>query len=295
MHLVRRGQRGDVVRVHPGWVRSAYWLVLGSLAAAVGYAALAHIHQYTEGPAVVQFTGRSEVIAHEVGTIASLDAERGQRVERGQVLARLHDAEQVGQLKTLETEFESRLVAYLQSPADPAIKQALGQIRSARDSARLGVESKTLRAPTAGIVKEVLVRNGQRVEPGTVVVSIIDASSAENLKVIAFLPGGERPRLHAHQPLRLTLPGYRGAELASEVRAISEVLGATEARAQFLGNRLGDSLPLAGTVVVVEARLASPAFQADGETFELHDGMIGLAEVQLQSRSLLESLIPGLR
>jgi len=295
VHLVRRGQRGDVVRVHPGWVRAAYWLVLGSLAAAFTYAAVAQVHQYAEGTAVVQFTGRSELIAHEAGTIASLDARRGQHVERGQVLARLHDAEQVGQLKSLETEFESKLVAYLQSPADPAVKQALGQIRSARDSARLGVEARTIRAPQAGIVKEVLARDGQRVEPGTVVLSIVETTSAEGLKVIAFLPGGERPRLRAHQPLRLTLPGYRGAHITSEVRAISEVLGAAEAHARFLGTRLGDSLPLAGTVVVVEARLTSPEFEADGETFQLHDGMIGLAEVRMQSRSLLESLIPGLR
>jgi hypothetical protein len=47
-------------------------------------------------------------------------------------------------------------------------------------------------------------------------------------------------------------------------------------------------------VVVVEGRVSSPTFEADGETFQLHDGMIGQAEVQLQSRSVLESVIPGL-
>jgi multidrug efflux pump subunit AcrA (membrane-fusion protein) len=295
MSLVRRGQRGDVVRVHPGWVRSAYWLVLGSLAAAIAYGAVAQIHQYAEGAAVVQFTGRSDLIAHEAGTIASLDAVRGQAVAEGQVLARLHDAEQVGQLRTLETEFESKLVAYLESPSDPAVKQALGQTRSARDSARISVESRTIRAPHAGVVKHVLVRNGQRVEPGTVVLSLVENSSTEGLKLLAFLPGDERPRLRAHQPLRLTLPGYRGARITSEVRAISEVLGAAEARARFLGDRLGDSFPLSGTVVVVEARLDSAEFESDNERFQLHDGMIGLAEVQMQSRSLFQSLIPGLR
>ena len=295
VHLVRRGQRGDVVRVHPGWIRAAYWLVLAALSAAVLFAALAHVHEYAEGASVVLFTGRSELIAHEAGTIASLDAARGLRVQRGQVLARLHDAEQVGQLRTLEREFESVLVAYLQSPSDPAVKQALGQIRSQRDSARLGVESRTIRAPHAGVVKEVLVRNGQRVEVGSVVLSLVEDPVAEGLKVIAFLPGSERPRLRAHQPLRVTLPGYRGVYLESEVRAISEVLGAAEAKVRFLGDRLGDSLPLAGTVVVVEGRLRSPSFESDGETFQLHDGMIGHAEVQLQSRSVLTSLIPGLR
>jgi multidrug efflux pump subunit AcrA (membrane-fusion protein) len=294
VHLVRRGQRGDVVRVHPGWVHAAYWLVLASLLALVGFAALAHVHEYAEGAAVVQFTGRNELIAHEAGTIASLEAVRGQRVERGQVLARLHDADQVGQLRTLETEFESKLVAYLQSPSDPAVKQALGQIRSQRDSARLSVESRAIRAPHPGIVKEVLVRNGQRVELGSVVASIVADAGAEGIKVIAFLPGGDRPRLRAHQSLRVSLPGYRGVYLESEVRAISEVIGAAEARARFLSDRLGDSVPLTGTVVVVEGRLSSPTFEADGETFQLHDGMIGQAEVRLQSRSVLESVIPGL-
>lgn len=295
MNLVRRGQRGDVVRVHPGWVRAAYWLVLASLCAAITYAALAQVHEYSEGAAVVQFTGRRDLIAREAGTIASLGVVRGQRVAQGQVVARLHDAEQVGQLRTLETEFESKLVAYLQSPSDPSVKQTLGAIRSQRDSARLSVESRTIRAPDSGVVKEVLVRNGQRVDPGTQILTMIGSASDEEIQVIAFLPGDQRPRLLQHQPFRLTLPGYRGAHITSEVRAISEVLGAAEARARFVGERIGDSLPLAGTVVAVEARLRTPEFEADGEKFQLHDGMIGRAEVQMQSRSLLQSLIPGLR
>src|SRR5262249_29588037 len=164
--------------------------------------------------------------------------------------------------------------------------QALGQIRSQRDSARISVESRTIRAPHAGTVKEVLVRNGQRVEPGTLVATIVENPGSEGLKVIAFLPGGQRPRLRAHQAMRITLPGYRGAHLETEVRAVSEVFGAAEARTRFLGERFTDSLPLAGPIVVVEGRLSSPEFEADGERFQLHDGMIGLAEVQMQSRSL---------
>ena len=56
-----------------------------------------------------------------------------------------------------------------------------------------------------------------------------------------------------------------------------------------------DSVPIAGQVVVVEARLASPTFVSDGKTYQLHDGMIGVAEVELESRSVLETLVPGLR
>jgi hypothetical protein len=295
VHLVRRGQRGDVVRVHPGWVGGTYWLVVASLAAAVTYAAIAPVHQYAEGAAVVHFTGRSELLAHEAGTIDSLDVVPGQKVQRGQILARIHDTEQVGQLDTLGTEFEHKLVACLQAPADPQVPQALGEIRSRSDTARLGVEARTIRAPEGGVVKAVLARNGQRVTPGTVVLSMVADTSAEGLQVIAFLPGRERPRLRAEQALRLTLPGYRSVRITSAIHAISEVIGASEARARFLGDRLGDSLPLTGAIVVVEARLTSPEFEADGEKFQLYDGMIGVAEVQTQSRPLLQSLMPELR
>jgi membrane fusion protein (multidrug efflux system) len=295
VNLVQRGQHGDVIRVHPAWIRAAYWLVLASLTVAVAYAALAQVPNYAQGVGVVRIAGRNEVIAHAAGTVASLDAASGQRVERDQVLARLYDAEEVGQLAALDAELEGKLVTYLQTPADPAAKQALGEARSARDRARLRVESHTIRAPYAGIVREVFVRGGQRVEAGSAVLSLGDRAGDEELTVTAFLPGSERPRLRTHQQLRIKLAGYRGDHITAEVRAVSDVLGAAEARARFLGERFADSLPATGTVVVVEATLASSAFEADGQMFHLHGGMMGVVEVRLESRSLLRRLIPGLR
>jgi CheY-like chemotaxis protein len=296
MHLVRRGHRGDVVRVHPNWVRSAYWLVLAALVAAVGFAALAHVHQYAEGPAIVIATGRTELIAPDGGTISALAVVRGQHVAAGQIVARLHDTNDAGRLKSLDADFERRLIAYLLSPADPAVRQALSVTVTERDSARSSVESHQIRASHAGIVDEVMVRNGQHVDPGKVVITTVERADSAGFKVIAFLPGSERPRLHSHQSIRLVLPGYRNAVITAEVRAISnEVLGANEARARWLDDRVGDSLPMTGPVVAVEARLASSMFDADRQQFALHDGMTGMAEIELTSQSLLESLLPGAR
>jgi multidrug resistance efflux pump len=226
--------------------------------------------------------------------VTSIDVVRGQAVKPGDVLVRMYDTAEAGRLRGLDLEFERKLVAYLQTPADPTVRQALSQIVSERESVKATVEARVIRARRAGIVKEVMVRNGQRVDPGKVVLSIVERGAVEGLKVLAFLPGGERPRLRANQELQLILPGYRGARITSTVRAISDVLPAGEARGLYLGDRAqADSLPLSGTVVVVEGILATAEFEADGQTYTLSDGMIGRAEVQLASHSVLESLLPG--
>ncbi|MCW5809022.1 MAG: HlyD family efflux transporter periplasmic adaptor subunit, partial [Deltaproteobacteria bacterium] len=296
MSLVRRGARGDVVRVHPGWVRAAYWLVLLSLAGAVSFAAFARVHQYAEGPAIVRFTGRSDVVALEGGTITALDVVRGQAVAEGEVLARLYDAEQLTRLRGLDTEFERKLVTYLQTPADPVTRRDLAAIVSQRETARASLASRVIRAPRAGTVKEVYVANGKVVQPGKVVLSLVEAGAAEGLSVVAFLPGSERPRLRPRQRLLLALPGYRGVRIPAEVRGVSsEVLGAAEARTRYLGERVGESFPVEGNVVVIDAVLASEQFESDGQVFSLHDGMVGLVEVQLASKSVLETVIPGFK
>jgi membrane fusion protein (multidrug efflux system) len=245
---------------------------------------------------VIRFTGRNDVVAYEGGTISSLEVAPGQRVEEGAVLVHMHDSEEAARLRGLEMEHDRKLVAYLQTPAEPSVRQALSQIVSQLESAKATVESRVIRAQHAGTVREVMVRNGQRVDSGTVVMSIVQNGTVEGLSVLAFLPGGERPRLHAHQPLTLTFPGYRGARIHTTVRAIStEVLGANDAKARYLGARVGESVPIAGTVVVVEAILDSPEFSSDGETYKLSDGMIGLAEVQLASHTVLQTMLPGLQ
>jgi membrane fusion protein (multidrug efflux system) len=290
--LVRRGARGDVVRVHPGWVRAAYWLVLGALGGAITFAALAHVHQYAEGGAIVQFTGHDDVVAYEGGTISSLDVAPGQAVAAGQVVARLYDVQLDAQLRTATTNFEDHLVAYLQSPSDQAVKDSLAAAVTARKQADELARSRTLVASRKGVVKDVFVRSGQHVEAGKTLLTILRDGEPELGLVVAFLPGAERPRLHVHQPLTLTLPGYRGARLTSQVTAISSVMPAKDAKTQWPAS---ENLPMADPVVVVESTLSTTHFEADDQRYDLHDGMSGIGEVQLASHSVLEIVIPGLK
>lgn len=294
-HLVRRGQRGDVVRVHPAWIHAAYWLVVVFVLGGLGFAAVAQVHKWSEGAAVVRVTGRTDVSTYEGGTITQLSVVRDQAVTEGQELARLHDSEQVAALRAQNTEFERKLVAYLQTPGDPAVKQALGAIVSARENARAASEARVIRAPRDGIVKSLHVARGQRVEPGKTILSLVASGAEEGMSVYAFLSQADTSQIDIGQRLRLTIPGYRGAYVEAQVAAVSEPKGAADARDLYLGERFKDAVPIAGQVVVVEARLASPTFESDGKTYQLHDGMIGVAEVELESRSVLETLVPGLR
>jgi multidrug efflux pump subunit AcrA (membrane-fusion protein) len=292
-HMIKRGARGDVVRVHPGWINAAFWLVLLAVGALVGFAAVARVHQYAEGPSVVRVTGRDDLIAYDGGSVTSIEVATGQTVAEGQVLIRLHDTEQANKMRGLDAEFERKLVAYLQTPADPSVRSALSALVSQRESARANLDARVIRASHDGIVRDVLVTIGQRVEPGKVVASIARKDAREGLSVLAFLPGGERPRLRSGQLLRMTLPGYRGAAVETRVRAISsDVIGAAEAKARYLADRLGDSVPIAGAVVVVEAELPKE-FASEGRSYELHDGMVGRTEVRLESRTVLETAITG--
>jgi multidrug efflux pump subunit AcrA (membrane-fusion protein) len=293
-HFVRRGHRGDVVRVHPGWIHAAYWLLVVFVLGGAAYAAVAQVHKWSEGPAVVRVTGRTDVTTYEGGTIIALAVAPDQAVTAGQELARLHDSEQAAILRAQSTEFERTLVAYLQTPGDPAVKQALSGLVAARDSARARSEARVIRAPHDGVVKSLHVAPGQRVEPGKTILSLVERGAEEGLSVYAFLPQADTSQIAAGQRMRFTLPGYRGAYVELRVDAISEPMGAADARDRYLGDRFKDSVPIAGQVVVVQSRLATPTFSSEGETYQLHDGMIGAAEVQLESRSVLQMLVPGL-
>ena len=76
-------------------------------------------------------------------------------------------------------------------------------------------------------------------------------------------------------------------------RFTNEMLGPQEAVRRYLGGRFAEATQIAGPVVVVEGTIATTSFVDSGETFEIPDGMSGLAEIKLKSESMLKTLIVG--
>ena len=287
-----RGKQGDVVRVSPDWVRWIYWPLLVLLLVSAVILIVGRVDQYSTGAAVVRTSGRGEVTANVSGTVISVEVSPGQRVERDQVLARLHDAGEVDDLARLEDELHTQLRNRMLDPSDAAASQAVRTLRSQVQNARAQLERRIIRAPRSGSVSDVRIRAGQHLRAGDLVVSLVNDDSA--LSVIALLPGGDRPQFKPGMLIRLELAGYRYAYQYARIRSVGdEIIGPAEAR-RYLGGRISDGIALAGPVVVVEATLPGSTFVADDITYEYHDGMQGIAEVRVRSKRVIVALIPQL-
>ena len=172
----------------------------------------------------------------------------------------------------------------------PAGRQVLGFYSSGRSG-----EEAWIRAPIAGLVREVHVRVGQHFAPGDVLLTLYEPSRERKTTVIALLPAHHRPFLQEGMEMRLELTGYRHAFQTADIKRVSSAaLGADMVR-QYLGRDLADTVQVQGPVVWVRACLDSTSFEVDGQALELFHGMQGTAAVAVRREPILLALIPWLR
>lgn len=284
---------GDLLRADPGWMQWTYRLLLAVLVVTLLFSVLGRVREYASGPAVVRLGGRTDLRATASGTVSEVLAAHGEPIAAGQVLVRLHGAQEAAELARIEREIELQLINRLRDPSDTAAERSLLSLRAERELARSRVAERELRAPAAGAVEDVRVRPGQPVAPGQVLVTLGGPDGERT--VIALLPGEYRPQLKPGMELRMELQGYRYAYQNLTVADVgSEVVGPAEAR-RYLGDEIADAATLGGAVVLVTARLPSLTFEAEGRTRRYHDGMWGKAEVKVRSEPILVALIPALK
>ena len=292
-YVAAAAREGDWLRLSPRWTNATFWLLVGLVAAFLVYSLVGTVDEHSTGPAVVRLSGRTEVTASQEGLVTAVEVRPGDRVAAGQPLVRFQSAREAAELERIEHEWELQLVEHLRDLSAPAPSQALIALQAERDLARARLDERVVRAPRAGVVRDVRSRPDQRVVPGAILLSLTGAASRPSL--MALLPGEHRPLLRAGMPLTLELRGYGHAPQHLAITAIAEeVVGPEEAR-RLLGPEVAAAIPLDGPLVLVEARLPGATFEAGGERYELHDGMWGTAEVRVRSEPLLAALVPGLR
>jgi membrane fusion protein (multidrug efflux system) len=262
--------------------------------AAISYGSVARVAEYAEGPAMVRVEGRLDLTASTGGIVIGVDVQPGSEVQAGQVLVRFQTESERQDLIQIERELELKLVRLLLHPADEGTRQALSALRASRERAEARLRERSVVAPRSGVVRNLRIRPGQLLHPGDPILTLVDEATS-SYAVLALVPGQFRPMLKPGQPLRFKLEGFSRMPDTLRVESVGdEVVGPSEAR-RYLGQEVGDTVAMQGSLVLVRARLPRTTFTADGRTYRYYDGIPGKVDIRVRSLRLLVMLFPPLR
>ena len=103
------------------------------------------------------------------------------------------------------------------------------------------------------------------------------------------------PQVRPGSVMRFEVTGYRYAYQDLTVTSVgTQVIGPREVQ-RYLGEEIGDTVSLTGPLVLVDAAPRSCRFDVDGQSFEMHHGMSGSAQLRVRSERAIVALVPGLR
>lgn len=282
---------GDVVRAGPGWLTWSYWLLVVLLLGTTVFVIFGRVSTYSSGPAVVRSKARTSITARTAGNIVDVVVQPGDKVAAGATIAQLDDVDQRAGVDRISHEFETQLRNHMLDLGDANADSQLRSLRLELDLARSGLAERVIRTATAGTISDVRVRPGQHVEPGDIAAATVNGDAG--LEVVALLPGEDRPQLAPGMAIRLELDGYRYAYQMLVIESVSaDVIAPNEAR-RVLGADIAETLQIAGPVVVVRGKLAGSSFDADGRTYQYHDGMLGRAEIRVHEERIVYAIVPG--
>jgi hypothetical protein len=114
-------------------------------------------------------------------------------------------------------------------------------------------------------------------------------------RLVAFLPGHYLPTLRPGLPLWLVLNGFPHEPQRFIVESVDDEVMDRERAQRHLGRRVSADILPPGPVVLVRARLQATSFVTQGQHYRYHDGMIGSAQVRVNSERLLTVLVPTLK
>jgi biotin carboxyl carrier protein len=293
-HQARGNARSDILQVDPAATSWGYRLLAAALFCSLAFIAIGRLTEYATGPAIVRLDGRMMLTASHSALVTRIAVKPGDAVKEGDLLVQFYSSEEAAELQGVTREFDDQLRKLLQYPDDAAARESLVSLRTRKEVAEKRLSQRSLRAPQAGVVGDVRVRQGQLVEAGTSVVELVDRASTA--RVTVFLPGRYRPYLARGKKLRFELDGFRRRSQELAITAVGDqIIGPTEAQ-RFLGRDVADALNIQGPVVLVEAELPSTTFEADdGRRFAYAHGMLGKAESPVRDEPIIYAFVPTLR
>ncbi|MBV8757488.1 MAG: HlyD family efflux transporter periplasmic adaptor subunit [Deltaproteobacteria bacterium] len=289
----RRGHEGVVAELSPGWVRRTYYVLGTIMVIAVVFSVVIKVPTYSTGTGVVIYQG-TPVTSPSPGQVEKIYAEEGQKVLAGDLIVKLSSEKEDADLRAAKTAYEKAQAAYFMDKADETARKEIVETQNSYTHAQAAVDQKTIRAKTEGTVSGLHLTRGQAVQFGDPICSIVPEGTAP--EIWAFMPGSDRPRVHAGMPLQVEISGYqKGREKAEIYEVGREITGAASIRAT-LGPQIADSLklPQDGSFVIVKAKLPTRTFEVDHKTYRYFHGLGAKTEVRVESKRFLVTLLPSL-
>jgi biotin carboxyl carrier protein len=287
-----RGHEGVLVNLTPGWVKRTYPILMISIVVAIVVSIFITVPTYATGSGVVVLKG-TPITAPVAGTVDEIIAKPGMSVTAGQIVVRLHSAQEDAELTLATTEFNNASIQYLFDQTDEQSKKALASAKARVERAKAQVDTRIVRARVDGVVSDTRVQQGQLLQPGDPILTIVAPRTEP--EIIAFIPSKDRPRLHPGMTLQVELVGFKKTRELATITSVSNETVGGNAAGQYIGAQLADSLKLqGGSYVIVKARLPGATFKTEHRTLRYYHGMLSLTEIKIQSKPFLATLLPAL-
>jgi membrane fusion protein (multidrug efflux system) len=184
------------------------------------------------GTATLETAAEAQVVAKATGIVRELRVEEGDRVEKGQLLARLDDADARNELAQAEatlkkfqakfdraeTAVRTHLIPQDQYEQD---KYDLETQRAVVAGAQLQLSYTRVVAPISGVIARRDVKAGNLVQANASLFRIVDM---DPLLAVLNVPERELGTLRAGQPVTLRVDALADAEFSGEIERIAPVV-----------------------------------------------------------------------
>jgi multidrug efflux pump subunit AcrA (membrane-fusion protein) len=235
---------------HVATASLASWQGLSAsvLATAIAVWSLVPLPEYVDAPAILDYTGVTEVGATVAGRVATLHANAGQDVTAGTPLVTLESDELARRIETARRGMNTFLFQGATAPPAevPTIAERLLDVTEVAAALRIV-------APATGSVSALHVRPGELVEPGVPVATI--APTGARLEFVVFAPPRVRDSLRPGDILTFTIEGVARRRLVATAQRISPGVVSAAAARKRINADARDLLNLPPGVIVIETRL----------------------------------------
>ncbi len=192
------------------------------------------IASYYSATATLEPNKEAEVLARVSGVILSLQAEEGDRVQKGEQLLQIQDDEYRYRMKQAEAEVDKQQTRFdrlekmfagnlVSAEEFDTARTDLESAKAARDLAQLELSYTRVIAPFTGRVTRRFVDPGQTVQNGTQLYALADMGK---LLARVHVPSKEFRKIQADQPVSLTLDSD-GEKLQGSISLVSPIIEPT--------------------------------------------------------------------